>query len=93
MTYRSTAPSSLVYGDQSPHYLGLVHEYSLSGRHSYRLVIGRDASLSYGHWVDVDTDLAAKGIESTAWTDSGVRVRFPTGDKVFVPARFFLYGR
>ncbi|MFE3766182.1 hypothetical protein ACFXPI_31000 [Streptomyces sp. NPDC059104] len=23
----------------------------------------------------------------------GVRVRFPTGHEVFVPARFFLYGR
>ncbi|MFF8280979.1 hypothetical protein ACF05T_33805 [Streptomyces lateritius] len=93
MTYRASAPSSVAYEDESPHFLGLVHQYSLSGRHSYKMVIGRDAGLSYGHWVDIDTAVGAKGIESTTWTESGVRVRFPTGHEVFVPARFFLYGR
>ncbi|WP_328862348.1 hypothetical protein [Streptomyces sp. NBC_00306] len=93
VTYRSSAPSSVTYEDDSAHHLGLVHEHTLSGRHSYRLVIGRDPGLSYGHWVGVDTDLGADGIESTTWTTAGVRVRFPTGHEVFVPAKFFLYGR
>ncbi|MFD3698816.1 hypothetical protein ACFWUZ_22150 [Streptomyces sp. NPDC058646] len=93
VTYRSTAPSAVAYEDGSPHFLGLVHEHGLSGRHSYRMVIGRDSGLSYGHWVDVDPALGAQGIASTTWTESGVRVRFPTGHEVFVPARFFLHGR
>ncbi|MEJ8638612.1 MULTISPECIES: hypothetical protein [Streptomyces] len=93
VTYRSSAPSSVTYEDDSAHHLGLVHEHTLSGRHSYQLVIGRDPGLSYGHRVGVDTDLGADGIESTTWTTSGVRVRFPTGHEVFVPAKFFLYGR
>ncbi|MGW7344558.1 hypothetical protein [Streptomyces sp. NPDC054854] len=43
--------------------------------------------------MDIDPVLGAKGIESTTWTESGVRVRFPTGHEIFVPARFFLFGR
>ncbi|MEU5811354.1 MULTISPECIES: hypothetical protein [unclassified Streptomyces] len=93
VTYRSSAPSSLVYEDGSPHFLGLVHRHSLSGRDSYKMMIGRDSGLSYGHWVDVDTALGSKGVESTTWTESGVRVRFLTGHELFVPARFFLHGR
>ncbi|MFD3807248.1 hypothetical protein ACFWSF_15815 [Streptomyces sp. NPDC058611] len=93
VTYRSSAPPSLVYDDRSPHFLGLVHEHSLSGRDSYRMVIGRDSGLSYGHHLDIDAALGSEGIESTTWTESGVRVRFPTGHEVFVPARSFLYGR
>ncbi|MFG2291816.1 hypothetical protein [Streptomyces sp. NPDC048603] len=93
VTYRSSAPSSVVYDDGSPHFLTLVHRYDLAGRHSYEMVIGRSPGASYGHWVDVDTVLGAKGIQSTTWTESGVRVRFPTGHEVFVPARSFLFGR
>ncbi|MFD9407106.1 hypothetical protein ACFWBN_08815 [Streptomyces sp. NPDC059989] len=93
VTYRSSAPSSVAYADESPHFLTLVHEHNLSGRHSYKMVIGRYSGVSYGHWVDIDTTLGAKGIESTAWTEAGVTVRFPTGHEVFVPARFFMFGR
>ncbi|MEV0416404.1 hypothetical protein AB0I68_38115 [Streptomyces sp. NPDC050448] len=57
------------------------------------MVIGRYPGPSYGHWLDVDTALGAEGIESTTWTESGVRVRFPAGHEVFVPARYFLGGR
>ncbi|MFI9244002.1 hypothetical protein ACIGXF_15730 [Streptomyces sp. NPDC053086] len=70
-----------------------MHEHTLSGRHAYRMVIGPDPGLSYGHRVDVDADLGALGTESTTWTRPGVRVRFPTGHETFVPARFFLQGR
>ncbi|MGO4457741.1 hypothetical protein AB4039_10595 [Streptomyces sp. M-16] len=93
VTYRSTAPSAVLYQDGVPHSLALVHSHTLSGRHSYRMVIGRESVGTYGHWVDVDTALGKDGIESTTWTQDGVRVRFPTGHEVFVPARFFLYGR
>ncbi|WP_405786676.1 hypothetical protein OG753_39545 [Streptomyces sp. NBC_00029] len=93
VTYRSTAPAEPVYDDRSPHYLGLVHEQTLSGRQSYRMVVGRYPGVAYGHWVDVETAWGAQGIESTTWTEAGVRVRFRTGHEVFVPARFFLHGR
>ncbi|MDT9692755.1 hypothetical protein Q5762_31415 [Streptomyces sp. P9(2023)] len=83
----------MVYEDKSPHFLGLIHEHNLSGRHSYRMVIARDSSLSYGHWLDIDTALGAKGIESTTWTESGIRIRFPTGHEIFNPARLYLHGR
>ncbi|MET9378796.1 hypothetical protein ABZX98_32445 [Streptomyces sp. NPDC002992] len=93
VTYRSKAPASVAYPDGFPHVLELVHRHTLSGRHSYTMVIGRSPNMSYGHWVDIDTVLGAKGIESTTWTQSAVRVRFPTGHELFVPARSFLYGR
>lgn len=93
VTYRDSAPSSLVYADESPHFLGLVHYYDLSGEHSYRMVISRTSGLGYGHWLDVDAAVAVEGIESTTWTESGVRVRFSTGHEISVPARFFLFGR
>ncbi|MFB9558250.1 hypothetical protein [Streptomyces roseoviridis] len=93
VTYRSTQPSSVVYEDGFPHVLSLVHEHTLSGRHRYRLVIGRDASASYGHWVEVEPYVAAQGVDSTTWTGQAVRIRFRTGHELAVPARFFLYGR
>ncbi|MET9952499.1 hypothetical protein ABZ135_13265 [Streptomyces sp. NPDC006339] len=93
VTYRNTAPSSIVYADESPHFLSLVHEHTLSGRHAYRMVIGRSPGASYGHWVEVDPVLGAEGVESTTWSESGVRVRFRTGHEIFVPARSFLFGR
>ncbi|MET9959877.1 hypothetical protein ABZ128_12585 [Streptomyces sp. NPDC006326] len=93
VTYRASAPAAIVYADQSPHFLGLLHRYSLSGEDSYKLMIGKSPGLSYGHWVDVDPALGVEGVESTAWTDSGVRVRFLTGHEVFVPARYFVGGR
>ena len=93
VTYSNTAPAAVKYEDEAPHHLGLVHEHTLSGRHSYKMIIGRYTGASYGHWLDIDPVVGAKGIESTTWTESGVRVRFPTGHEIFVPARFFLHGR
>ncbi|AZM93538.1 hypothetical protein D1J60_33725 [Streptomyces sp. W1SF4] len=93
VTYRSTAPSSVVYADEAQHYLELVHRHTPSGRDTYRIVAGRYTGAAYGHWLDVDTTVAEKGIESTAWTQDGVRVRFTTGHEMFVPARFFMFGR
>lgn len=93
VTYRSTAPSSLTYPDRSEHYLALVRSSSLSGSETFRLFVGRDPGHDYGHWLDIDAYLGREGVASTEWTLEGVRVRFPTGHEVFVPARAFLYGR
>lgn len=93
VVHRAEAPASVEYDDGSRHYLGLVHEHTLSGRHGYRLVIGRDPGLSYGHWVDVSAFQAVRGVDTTEWTAAGVRVRFRTGHEVFVPAEYFLFGR
>ncbi|WP_234323878.1 hypothetical protein [Streptomyces sp. NRRL F-2580] len=93
VTYRDSAPATVVYADDSPHFLGLVHGHTLPGRHPYKMAIGRDPSLSYRHWTDLDTTVAANGIESVTWTESGVRVRLPTGHEAFIPAQAFLHGR
>lgn len=93
IVHRSRQPPTTAYGDGSPHYLGLKRQHTLSGQESYSLMIGRDPGLSYGHLLSVDTGPAAEGIEKTEWTRAGVRVRFGTGHTLFVPARFFTYGR
>ncbi|MEU5219843.1 hypothetical protein AB0G79_27150 [Streptomyces sp. NPDC020807] len=93
VTYRSTPPPSLVYPDDAPHHLALVRRSSLYGSDTFRLFIGRGPTPAYGHWLDVDAALGQRGVESTRWTREGVRVRFPGGHEVFVPARAFLYGR
>jgi hypothetical protein len=93
VVYRSHQPKSTAYEDESPHHLGLIREQTLYGEDSYRLMVGRDPGLSYGHLLDVDTDLGADGVEETEWTKAGVRVRFATGHTLFVPAESFTYGR
>ncbi|MGP4001672.1 hypothetical protein [Streptomyces sp. 8N706] len=93
VVHRDRAPSTVTYDDRSKHYVGLIRQHTLSGRESYRLTIGRDPGLSYGHSLDIDTSLGADGIKATEWTTTGVRVRFATGHDVFVPARLFMFGR
>ncbi|WMX43591.1 hypothetical protein [Streptomyces roseicoloratus] len=93
VTYRSAPPPSLIYPDQAPHHLALVRRSTLSGSDTFRLFIGRQPTPAYGHWLDVDAALGRQGVESVQWTRDGVRVRFPKGHEVFVPARAFLYGR
>lgn len=93
VVHRSHEPSQVTYEDTSRHYAGLVREHTLSGRESFHLMIGRDPGLSYGHRVDVDAGLGAGGIGATDWTSAGVRVHFAGGHSLFVPARYFTYGR
>lgn len=93
VVHRSHEPSAVTYGDQSRHHLGLIRETTLSGQESYRLMIGRDPGLGYGHSVDVEADLGAGGIAGTEWTAAGVHVRFTTGHRLFVPAKSFTHGR
>ncbi|MFF6776477.1 hypothetical protein ACFY8W_23370 [Streptomyces sp. NPDC012637] len=93
VTYRSAAPASLVYPDEASHHLALVRRSTLFGSDTFRLFVGRQPTPAYGHWLDVDAALGQQGVESTEWTREGVRVRFPKGHEVFVPARAFLYGR
>lgn len=90
---RSREQSTTLYADDSRHYLGLLRERTLSGAESYRLMIGRDPGLGYGHLLEVDAALGAEGIERTEWTKAGVRVRFGTGHTLFVPAKSFMFGR
>lgn len=93
VVHRTSAPASVTYPDKSPHHLGLVRERTLAGRESWRLVVGRDPGLSYGHMLDVDAALAAEGVDATEWTKAGVRVRFEQGHELFVPAWKFTHGR
>ncbi|WP_106429967.1 hypothetical protein [Streptomyces xiaopingdaonensis] len=89
----SRAPADVEYADGSRHHLALVEERTLSGRETYRLVVGRDPGHGYGHHVDLGSGVAAEGIESAEWTAAGVRVQFGTGHRVFVPASLFVGGR
>ncbi|CAM5402763.1 hypothetical protein GCM10010329_82340 [Streptomyces spiroverticillatus] len=93
VVHRSTPPPSLVYPDKAPHHLLVVRRSSLCGADAYRLVIGRGSTPAYGHWLDLDAALGQAGVRSTVWTQDGVRIRFPQGHELFVPARSFLYGR
>ncbi|RAJ66660.1 hypothetical protein K378_02832 [Streptomyces sp. Amel2xB2] len=93
VVHRARQPQTVSYGDAAPHYLGLKREHTVSGRESYRLMIGRDPGLGYGHLVQIDASLGAEGIADTEWTKTGVRVRFGTGHTLFVPASSFTYGR
>ncbi|MEV0399942.1 hypothetical protein [Actinoallomurus sp. NPDC050550] len=92
VVYRSRQPSTVAYQDGSPHYLGLIRDRSSLAGESYHLMIGRDSSLSYGHRIRVDTATSV-AIGSTEWRADGVRVRFTTGHELFVPARYFTFGR
>lgn len=93
VVFRDHDSSTKTYSDESRHYLGLVHEQTMSGRESYRLMVGRDPGLSYGHSVEVDSYAGADGIKSADWSAAGVRVRFNTGHELFVPAKHFEHGR
>ncbi|WP_346777434.1 hypothetical protein [Streptomyces sp. HNM0575] len=91
--YRSHQPSQVTYGDKFRHHAGLVRVRSLAGDESYRLTVGRDPGLSYGHAVEIDAALGEAGIESSHWTAAGLRIEFGSGHTLFVPARQFTYGR
>ncbi|MBN6052239.1 hypothetical protein JYK22_09870, partial [Nonomuraea sp. RK-328] len=90
VVYRSDQPATVAYDDGSKHLLGLVRRSTVLGE-SHQVVVGRDPSLSYGHWVDIET--SADSVRTTEWTSSGVRVIFDTGHELFIPARYFIGGR
>ncbi|WP_433181367.1 hypothetical protein [Actinoallomurus sp. CA-150999] len=92
VVYRSRQPSTVAYQDGAPHYLGLIRDRSTLAGESYHLMIGRDPSLSYGHRIRVDTAMSV-AVGSIEWRADGVRVRFTTGHELFVPARYFTFGR
>lgn len=91
--HRSHQPQKVTYGDDSRHHIKLVREETLYGAESYRLTVGRDPGLSYGHTLEIDPALGRAGIESEEWTAAGLRIEFGTGHTLFVPARQFTYGR
>ncbi|NRQ36907.1 hypothetical protein HII36_34475 [Nonomuraea sp. NN258] len=91
--YTDRQPGTVAYDDDSSHVIAIIRYRSLL-EDSYRLYAGRDPSLSYGHFVDVDfASIADKPVQSTQWTPEGVRVRFGTGHELFVPAASFIGGR
>ncbi|MET8862015.1 hypothetical protein ABZW11_03570 [Nonomuraea sp. NPDC004580] len=91
--YTDKQPGTVAYDDDSSHVIALIRDHSLV-EDSYRLYAGRDPSLRYGHFVDVDLPgIADTPVQSTQWTPEGVRVRFGTGHELFVPATAFTGGR
>lgn len=94
LVHRENQPPTVRYQDGRAHHLGLYRERTLLHGESYRLVIGSDPSLSYGHRVDISaTGAGSFGVRATEWTAAGVRVRFTTGHEMFVPATMFIGGR
>lgn len=69
--------------------------------HRWRLYLGRDAEQpSYGHSIslpelpDLYGEDGSKWQDSrVSWTPAGVRLTFPTGHELFVPARAYEGGR
>ncbi|MEF2278592.1 hypothetical protein V3W47_09795 [Deinococcus sp. YIM 134068] len=69
--------------------------------HRWRLYLGRDAEEpSYGHYVSLPELPDLYGQDEATWQDSrvnwtsaGVRLTFPTGHELFVPARAYTGGR
>lgn len=92
---RATQPSTVRYPDQSTHYVGVVERRSwIFGRHqAYELYAGRDPSFSYGHYMVVDVTGGRPGLAEVTWRPEGVRVRLESGHEIFVPARYFMFGR
>jgi hypothetical protein len=92
---RAAQPGTIRYPDQSTHYVGLLERRSwIFGRHqAYELYIGRDSSLSYGHHVVLDFTGGRPRLAGATWQAEGVLVRLGSGHEVFVPARYFMFGR
>ncbi|GAA2445241.1 hypothetical protein GCM10010191_72640 [Actinomadura vinacea] len=93
---RLEQPASVTYPDESKHYVGLVQRRSLIfGRVTgHDLYAGRFPDMSYGHFVRLDiTGEERPDIKDASWDRNGVRVRFTTGHELFVPVRYFMYGR
>ncbi|GAA3985859.1 hypothetical protein GCM10023085_79980 [Actinomadura viridis] len=91
-----TQPESVKYEDEAVHYAGIVRTRSrLLGRHhEYLLYAGRDAGMSYGHYVTVGFTGSGRPILTVVrWEPGGVRARFASGHEIFVPARYFTHGR
>ena len=91
--YTSEQPGTVAYDDGSSHVIALIRDHSPL-EDSFRLYAGRDPSLHYGHFIDVDLPgIADEPVQSTQWTREGVRIRFGTGHELFVPAASFTGGR
>jgi hypothetical protein len=94
LVHREDQPLTVRYQDGRAHHLGLYRERTLLFGESYRLVVGSDPRLSYGHWVDINATASGSfGIRATEWTVAGLRIRFTTGHELFVPAALFIGGR
>jgi hypothetical protein len=83
------------YPDKAGHVAVLwsVRSFVFKRREPYELLVG--TTPTYGHRLKIDARGTGgpQAIVSTAWDPRGVLVRLRSGHEVFVPARYFLYGR
>jgi hypothetical protein len=95
----SSQPAGVVYPtDRTTHVAVLRHVRSPMaavglGADHYEVVLGRDPSGGYGHRVRVEATGADASQFTVEWTTEGAWLAYPTGHRLFVPARSFLHGR
>ncbi|MGA3488092.1 hypothetical protein ACK8GG_08770 [Micromonosporaceae bacterium DT55] len=59
----------------------------------YEIVIGRDPGAGYGHPIRIEAGGADPTQLTVLWTSDGVWLDYPTGHRLFVPAKSFTGGR
>jgi len=93
---RHRQPATITYADGGTHDTGIVRERSLllGGVKRYSLYTGRSPDFTYGHvvrlsWSGGDRPVLREAIRER----DGVRARFTSGHEIFVPSRYFMFGR
>jgi hypothetical protein len=88
-------PATVKYPDGFTHVAALwsVRSFVVKRRRPYELSVG--SNLTYAHRVGLDVSGSGGPpvIASATWDARGVLIRLRSGHEVFVPARYFLYGR
>lgn len=99
-----TQPAEVTYTDGGTHHVVLqrvrapitalgLGRNGTSALDHYEIVIGRDPSGGYGHLVRIEATGADPEQLSVQWTSEGVWLDYPTGHRLFVPAKSFTGGR
>ena len=65
----------------------------LVGADHYDLVLGGDPQGAYGHYVRLDASGMDPSQLTIEWKPEGVWLSYPTGHRLFVPAKSFSFGR
>jgi hypothetical protein len=88
-------PASVKYPDGYSHVAALwsVRSFVFKRRRPYELSVG--SNLTYAHRVGLDVPGSGgpPAIAAATWDARRVLIRLRSGHEVFVPARYFLYGR
>jgi hypothetical protein len=92
---RSTQPATVRYPDQLRYDLAVVKVQTFLIRRDrpYELWTGRGPQPSYGHVHSFQATKGSPVIADVHWRPEGVRVRFTSGQELFVPAKSFMGGR